>query len=273
MPAATQPPPSAAAGTGAGRPAEAAPGPKDGDGQPEAGAESKQGKAESAPAAPSAREDAPTAGEAPAARPSAPAGQSEQARGSAPADASTSTITFSCEAGQLVVKTSKDLSNVKFYDGTRMIEERNGLSGTTNRFTIPAGADRVTAKAGTSTAQTDALCVAQTGGGSNGGTDTAPGGDVPGKTSPGRSASDIALECVGGNVVVETSKDLSNVKFYDGARMIQEHRRPLGLREHRCDPGRCGQGLGQGRHHHRVPHHRCPRLRSPGRRRWHDARW
>ena len=51
--------------------------------------------------------------------------------------------------GDLVVETSKDLSNVKFYADGVMIRELDGLSGYENSFAIPAGADEVSAKAGT----------------------------------------------------------------------------------------------------------------------------
>jgi hypothetical protein len=66
--------------------------------------------------------------------------------------ANTSTIDFTvdCDAGTVNVTTSKDLSNVKFFDGGTQVSERNGLSGHTNTFDLVEGADRVTAKAGVS---------------------------------------------------------------------------------------------------------------------------
>lgn len=141
--------------------------------------------------------------------------------------ANTSTIDFDldCDAGTVTVATSKDLSNVKFFDGGTQVDERNGLSGSTNTIALVEGADRVTAKAGVSESGFDIDCAPVV---PDGTPDAQPEPDpeeqveapvVEDEENGNQGSSAVVgavFDCT--SVTVSSTKDLSNVvlQFADG---------------------------------------------------------
>ncbi|MFP5577702.1 MAG: hypothetical protein ACLGIZ_05615 [Acidimicrobiia bacterium] len=108
----------------------------------------------------------------------------------------------------VTVTSDKDISNVKLYDETGLIEEIENPS--TNSFDA-TGATEVSAKSGTTETVMPVDCAS-----------TPPAQEPvvePEVVEPEvvKSEATVEVECVDGSLEVLSSKDLSNVKFFDAA--------------------------------------------------------